>query len=67
MKFIEIYFKDEESSSDEEIEKEFVRHSKIETIFQIFLNFRVKFKQTIISFKNLKRCGTSKKLNSIRL
>ncbi len=41
MKYIKIYFNDEESDEelDEEIE-EFVRHSKIETIFQkIYFQF----------------------------
>jgi hypothetical protein len=55
MKYIKKYFNDEESDEelDEEIE-EFVRHLKIETIFQKFIfSFRVKFKPTIISFKSL--------------
>jgi hypothetical protein len=42
MKYIKIYFKDEESDeeSDEEIEEQFVRYSKIETIFQkIYFQF----------------------------
>jgi hypothetical protein len=67
MKYIKIYFYDEES--DEEIEGKFVRYSKIEIIFQnIYFQFQNEILANDYLIQELKTMRfIKKKLNSIRL
>jgi hypothetical protein len=67
MKYIKIYFYDEES--DEEIEGKFVRYSKIEIISQnIYFQFQNEILANDYLIQELKTMRfIKKKLNSIRL